>query len=145
MKILIMENPVVLPMIRNFLNEIDRTHGGCSDLIICKNMPEAEICLKDANLAIIDLDDGGNKLALEAVTRYKIPVIATSALLGEGALHDTTSFCYMAKPMVKNGFEHFRLAILQFQKLIEKKVSVTWRTEHFLEELDAGSDTCRLN
>jgi len=143
MKILIMEDPRVLPVILDYLNEIDQVHGGCADLIVCRNKSEAEARLAEANMAIIDIDCGGHEVVIEALERYGIPVMATSAILDEGTIKKTGTFCCMTKPAI--GFEDFRSAILQFQKIVERKVSVTWRTQHFREELDAGSDTCVLN
>jgi hypothetical protein len=144
MKILIMEDPCVLPIIRHLLEEIDLVHGGCFEFIVCSNGPEAEIFLEEANMAIIDMDYGGYQVALKAIERYRMPIIATSALLGEGAFKDTRSFCYMAKPMGMR-LDRFRSTILRFQKIIEDEVRAIWRTEHFREELKAGSANCILN
>jgi len=138
-----MEDPRVLPVILDYLNEINEVHGGCADLIVCKNKSEAKARLAEADMAIIDIDRGGDEVVIEAIERYQIPVMATSAILNEGAIKKTVTFCCMTKPYI--GFEDFSSTILQFQKIVEKKVSVTWRTEHFREELNAGSDTCVLN
>jgi len=76
-KILIFEDPRVVPVVTDFLREFEITEGVRFDVIIAPNSKVALKALPDVDMAIIDVWNEGREVAHKAVNEHKVPIVAT--------------------------------------------------------------------
>lgn len=129
LKILIVDKPVVIPVILQALGDFSRESGEIFEPIVAVSAIQAEAYLLKADILIIDLADHNREMASIAVNELQMPVLAMSALPHDKInleIYNTqmNRFRFLAKP--EFDLKKFRRALWDFCDIAHEHASIAF-------------------